>query len=508
MILLTAKTKKGIIEGLPASDHETAVYKGIPYAAPPVGNLRWRAPQPVEVWEGIKKAYTYKAIPVQMMSDEEYINFGGGLWPMSEDCLYLNIWTPAQDASEKLPVVLWVYGGSYKTGSSTNRLVDGEAFAKRGCIFVSFNYREGILGYFAHPALAAESEHHVSGNYGTLDQIAALKWVYENIDAFGGDPGRITLLGQSAGAHSVMTLCNTPLTDGLVQRAIIHSTAGLSAMYYQEEQSLANAQAEGERLFDSCGIGSIEEARQIDAVELVEKFNNVKYGSKMAWFPKTDNYVLPLGTISSIMAGCHAKISYLCGSTSDESGSMPPFISSDSRRIPEFARQMFEKDVEGYLKSVDCSDEDKVRKCIFDQYKNDKLCALLGWQELEIQRGGENFYEYYYTKPQPGEDNQGACHSCELPYVFQTFSKDVRPYDGSDFELSEKMCSYWVNFVKTGNPNGEGLPIWEKYSASNRRLLELGDNIKMTDVPWDENRKFIVDYMLKQAKDIMGKYTL
>ena len=500
MAILKTTIDSGIVCGLPCSDHEISTFKGIPFAAPPVGHLRWRTPQPVKPWNGEYHAYMQKAIPVQDISGSKYREYGAEIYPFSEDCLYLNVWTPAKSADEKLSVIVWVYGGAFKTGSCTNRIVDGENFARSGCIFVSFNYRMGPLGYMAHPDLTKEDEHHTSGNYGVLDQIEALKWVKRNIHAFGGDAERITLIGQSAGAYGVMSLCNSPLSKGLIQRAIIHSTAGLSAMYYQDEQmTLEEAEQVCSDVLEENGIHSLEEARAMDAMELTRKIVGAKHAKKAVWFPRRDHYVLPHGVVTGIMENQQAKIDYLCGSTSEEGGANPAFHSDDLQKVIHFAQMFFGEDVEGYLNSVQTGTSEEVRKSVFDQYGNDKLCALLGWQELEKKRGGKTFYQYYFTKKQPGADQCGACHSSDLPYILKTLPNNGRPYDASDYKLSMLMHQYWVNFVKTGNPNGNDLPVWSKYGEDEFQLMELGEHVGMIKVPWDANKKFIVDYMLKQA---------
>ncbi|MDO4337255.1 MAG: carboxylesterase family protein [Eubacteriales bacterium] len=503
MALTLVQTKNGLFKGLPSYSNRVSVFKGIPYAKPPVGELRWKEPQPVEPWTGIYYADSYRAMPCQVIEGEEALFYGKGIWPAQEDCLYLNVWTPAEKPGEKLPVLVWIYGGSYRTGSITNLQVNGEGFAMRGVVMVSFNYRVGPIGFLCHPELATENDRNICGNYGTLDQIEALKWVHENIDAFGGDPERITLIGQSAGAHSVMTMCTTPLTKGYFQQAIIQSTAGLSAMYYQDEQSMEDAEQEGIEYLAQLGVSSIKEARKLDAMEITKKLIFAKTSTKAPWFPKTDGYVLPLGTISSIMSGAYHKVHFLCGSNCSETGNMTGFLSKDPNRISWFANTFFKDDPEGYLKTVHAETESKVLQTVFEQYNNDKLTALLGWQALEASRGGNNFYQYYYTKPLPGPENYGACHGAELPYVFETMKETGRPFDGSDYDLSKTITAYWTNFIKTGNPNGEGLPTWEKYDSKKDMFMELGKSVGMIKVPWNEQRHFIVDYMLKQAWKIL-----
>lgn len=245
MALTIVKTEGGLVKGVPAGNQTISVFKGIPFAAPPVGELRWKAPQPVIPWRGTIKAYKFSAIPVQnrVLKGSFYQKeFYPIELPMSEDCLYLNIWTPARTDDEKLPVAIWIFGGGFNQGYANKMEFDGEAFAKKGCIFVSINYRLGLLGFLTHPELTAESAEHISGNYGIMDQIAAISWVKRNIAGFGGDPEKITVFGQSAGANSVMVLCNSPLTSGLFQRAIMQSTGGLSIRNYRDETLLADSE--------------------------------------------------------------------------------------------------------------------------------------------------------------------------------------------------------------------------------------------------------------------------
>jgi len=298
-------------------------------------------------------------------------------------------------------------------------------------------------------------------------------------------------------------MSNTPLSEGLFSRAIMQSTGGLSALYYHDEMNLAQAEEEGCELLKRMGAASIEQARHMDAQKITDRLIHAKISDKAPYFPKTDGYVLPCGTITSILKGQQHKVEYLVGATSEETGSMPGFLAQPSlENVRKFAAVTFPEDVEGYLRSVDTSTPKALAETVFNEYENDKLCAALAWQELERQRGGSAAYMYYYTKavPNNGDHHYGAYHAAELPYIFQTLLRDDRPYNGSDFDFSNLLCEYWTNFVKTGNPNGKGLPKWNKPEHSCYEAMELGNHVGMVEVPTTKNREFVIHYMLAQAK--------
>ncbi len=481
-------TRYGKIRGV--IENGVSVFKGIPYAQPPVGALRWRAPQPPKTWEGELLADHFSPVPVQPVfpGDREM-----GALPMSEDCLYLNIWAPPISDGTRFPVVVWIYGGAYQSGAASLSVYDGARFAKEECVFVSFNYRVGPMGFFAHPSLAVEDPEGLSGNYGTQDQAAALRWVHENIEAFGGDPGRVTLLGQSAGAHSVMTMCVSPRTEGMISGAIIQSTAGLSPLYYQDEKSVLEGCEEGKRQLEKLGVSSIAEARALNAETVLERLKGEH------WFPKTGGSLLPEGTITALMRGHEKKISYLIGFTSAEAGSMPGFWKGASpESIRGFGEKCFPKDPDGYMRTLVLSSPEEIRAAAFDQYGNDKICAGIAWQSLRISRG-DPIYQYYLTRPV--RDREGNLvppfHAGELPYVFGTMDGQ---YDDADRAFSETVGRYWINFIKTGDPGDETLPRWEK-SRSAAEAMILGEKIGMGAVLMDETKRFIVQYMLKEAAE-------
>lgn len=461
MALLLAKTEHGLVEGRVAGNHRISVFKGIPYAKPPVGELRWKAPLSGYGWKGTLQAVDYSKIPIQPPRPKGSF-YQKHFFPVnlerSEDCLYLNVWTPANSPEERLPVAFWIYGGGYTTGYSNKIEFDGEAFAKRGVVFVSFNYRVGVMGFLAHPELSKENPRRISGNYGMLDQIAALRFVRENIRAFGGDPENITIFGQSAGAMSCMNLCASPLTEGMFKRAICESCGGLNvSMYRKNASGLSAAEAAGEEIFEILGVKSVEEARALDAGSIADRVAAVPKFRFAALFPVTDGYCLPESAFACIMGNRHRKVDYLVGSTANEGYGF--------NEGKPYLLEVFKAEAENLYRE---GAEDFLRLVGFDPNKTTPPSDLFGdamtsagiaWNELEIARGGNTCYQYYFTKTVPGEES-GAFHSAEHAYIFRTLDRFDFPYQGSDYELSDRMGDYWCNFIKTGDPNGNGLPRW------------------------------------------------
>ncbi len=453
MALLQAKTVGGIVEGLPAWNQAYTLFKGIPFAAPPVGELRWKAPQPVIPWEGVKQCYKFGPLAMQ----EGYVSEGGdvigdefyvGNYERSEDCLYLNVWTPAKSTDEKLPVAIYFHGGGFTTGYSYLNCYDGEGFCKRGMIMVSASYRLNVFGFMAHPELSAEVEYHTSGNYGVLDQIAAIKWVKENIANFGGDPDHIALFGQSAGGMSVMNLSLSPLTKDMFQYAIIQSGGGgLEESKHLGQDSLAEAEEMGKRFFEFAGISSVKEARAISSEDLLAKLHDFAMTpiteeekasaenrgfikSFIRFAPTADGYVLTKPSREVLLAGEHHDIHYMIGCAAGDGklfgNPLPPVI--------KFAQN-----------------------------------------QLDLKR--DPAYVYYFTYVPPGAKE--AHHSVEHHYVFQTLLRSNRPYTGFDFDLSNELADYWANFMKTGNPNGAGEQKWTPYTEDSPCYLEIAKERKM-----------------------------
>lgn len=433
------KTKQGIVKGLRKNAY--SLFLGIPYAKPPVGDLRWCAPQEMDSWEGIYHADCYPNRSVQETGvakgffDKEFDHEPERLTPPSEDSLYLNIWTPAKTAGQKLPVAFWIHGGAYLGGFGHEKEFDGEAYCKQGVILVTINYRLGPLGFMAHPWLSEENEikgaPKISGNYGTLDQIAALKWVHENIEAFGGDPENITVFGQSAGCMSVQTLVSTPLTKGLIAKAILQSGIGLSY-----DHTLEAAEREGVELATNAGVQSIEELRALTLEQLFSAAGPIIGRSfpsmKLTYTPVIDGVLLDVGYDSAVEQGKIHDIPYMVGSTMND-------IMVDSQQL-----------VQG--------DRGK----IYDSCKR--------WGESLLKNGRKPAYLYYFTRQLPGDD-AGAYHSGELWYMFGTYSRCWRPFTEGDKKLSAQMIRYWTNFMKTGDPNSNDLPEWNPYKSDDDIII-------------------------------------
>ena len=438
MALLKAVTEQGVVVGQPSEYQASTIFKGIPYAKPPVGELRWRAPQKPEPWEEEYLAYEYGPIPMQNRSTGFYKQeFYPVDFPMSEDCLYLNVITPAEKPGEKLPVVVWIYGGSFTGGYAHKLETDGLAFAKRGIVYVSFNYRVGPFGFLTCDSLDKESEMGKSGNYGLKDQIAALDWVQENIAAFGGDPERVTIMGQSAGSMSVYDLMCSPLAKGKFAGAIMDTSGGPIPCMTQEEFATNYCND----FVSSLGIG-LEQMRSLPTEELWGKW--VAYMAEfppapLAAQPVHGDDVLPEDVVEVWRKGEFADVPVLIGTNANEDQAFTE-----------------KPDVHGM--------------------RDGFYSGTLALCEKMAEKGSSDAYMYHFAVTPPGEPNRGAFHGAEHMYVFQTFMRSHRPYVGIDFDLSNTMHSYWANFIKTGNPNGENvvggqLPQWDAFVDGRQCLL-------------------------------------
>ena len=506
MALLEAAVNSGRIRGHYAWDQTVSVFKGIPFAAPPVGDLRWRAPQPVKPWEGVLDAAEYSQIPMQprpvpgSFYEKEFYPLK---LPRSEDSLYLNIWTPAASAEEKLPVVLWIYGGGFTAGYANKLEVDGEAFAKKGIVFVSCNYRLGIFGFLAHPELTAEDLHHSSGNYGILDQLAALRWIRENIAAFGGDPDCITLMGQSAGAMSVQILAASPLTAGMARRAIMESAGGCGGLMAHMTRSLSEAEEIGRQILAACGVSSLEEARKLPAEELLEKSVDFMNNSILrdVFVPNYDGYLLPDSVFHITKNGGLAQLDYLLGSTSNEASSYPKPSAYPGREafLAEAAERYFDRkgSLLRILSAEGRNEPETIRHFKDNQMTYEMEASLAGWKKCFSDRGENAGYLYKWARDIPQHEPGGAFHSSEHMYLFRTMDRSWRHYTGADYELSGTMCRFWTNFIRTGDPNGEGLPRWTKYSAEDPQTMVLNLTCGMQPYQESEAARFIASRELK-----------
>ena len=507
MALLKVKIDSGVVEGLTGWNQAVGLFRGIPYAKAPVGELRWKAPQPVEPWEGVYQAYNFGNISYQ----ERRASEGGGDlignefycvdWPRDEDCLYLNVWTPANSADEKLPVGVYLHGGGYAQGYGHLNCYDGEGFAKRGIVTVTLNHRLGIFGYLAHPELTAEDEHHTSGNYGVLDIIEALKWVKRNIAAFGGDPEKITVFGQSGGGDKVTTMLVTPLTDGIVTGAIMQSGGGLNLV--RGETTLADAEQSGAALIQGMGYASIEEARKATQEELMEGVRRYAGDAPMAamrlFGPNADGYIFPRHWGRMIQDGEFKDIPTMIGCTSQEFVN-DAFVNGGTMALPSREKALADGeaqigDGEAFLKAIRYDEDPEYAAEMYATcvgMTGSTYAGDIAFCESQVANGHKPSFQYYLTLVPPSAKT--AHHSAEHQYVFQTLTKSKRPYAGRDWDLSNQLADYWANFIKNGDPNGEGLPEWTPYTADCKQAMDIDYDLHMIDQQTNE----LIDRMVEK----------
>ncbi len=461
------RTDNGLVEGTTSADGKVRIYEGIPFAAPPVGELRWKEPQPMTHWDGVRKATEFGArcIQANIFPDMVFRDKGP-----SEDCLYLNVWTPAADANAKLPVMVWIYGGGFAAGASSEPRQDGEHLAEKGVVVVSMNYRLGVFGFFAYPELAKESEHHASGNYGLMDQTAALRWVQKNIAGFGGDPQEVTIFGESAGSFSVSAQMASPLTKGLFERAIGESGAFFGTTL--ETKSLEKAEEIGLNFAELIGAGSLAALRAKSADELLEATGK---GHEPRFVTDIDGYFLPEDVYSIYAAGKQRNIPLLAGWNADE-GSYQEFLKRAQPTVHNYVarlHELFGDKADAVFKLYPAATDEQVKRAAQD-LAGDRFIGYSAWKWIEMQNatGGAPVYRYRFEDAPPiGVDEKdpaaatwrGAYHSAEIEFVFGDLASKRLPWRSQDRKLSEEMATYWTNFAKTGSPNGNGLPSWPAY---------------------------------------------
>ena len=478
-----ARTQYGLVQG--TIQEGVAIYKGIPFAAPPVGDLRWRAPQPAAAWTGVRAADKFAPGCEQNIVVMPALGIEG--FPISEDCLYLNVWTPAKSPSERLPVMVWIYGGGFSIGGTAIGTYDGMKFAKKGVLLVSIAYRVGPFGFLAHPELGAENGGH-SGNYGLLDQIVGLKWVQQNIAAFGGDPHRVTIFGESAGGISVSMLAASPLAKGLFQRAISESGGSFGPARTGNEGGtnvppLSTLEKRGADFFTKLGATSVADARKVSA-ETILKSQPPGLGG--GWWPNFDGYVLPGDQYGLYEAGRYNDTPILIGTNADEGAlfvattTATAYESSVKSGYGEYA----DKILAAYPASSDAealrSARDLARDSTFGWH-------TWTWARLQAKTGKGKVFLYYFThRPQypdtPQFKSYGASHGAEIAYVFGNFAAAMPP-TAADTELSEMIMSYWTNFARTGDPNGKGLAEWPAYTTAKPAAMILDNAVKSGPVP-------------------------
>ena len=468
-MLRQVKTENGWVRGIEAADPRITAFKGVPFAAPPVGKNRWRAPQPCKNWAGIRDASRFAPISMQWIP-----GLGNDIYcrewhvdpeiPMGEDCLYLNIWTGAKKANEKLPVLVWFFGGGLQCGYPAEMEFDGERIARRGIVVVTVNYRVGALGFLTHPEITKEQPD-APANFGNLDQQAGLFWVQRNIAAFGGDPSRVTIAGQSAGGGSVMSQIACPANKGLFSGAVVMS-AMIFDPYLRREigrpELLKDAEKKGESFFEFLGVRTLKEARNIDAVTLQRSYE--KYmESHVPFFTVQDDLFCIGDPIALYKAGKCTDVTMMAGYTSEE---FPNAIDvKDETELKTETERLFGDRAGAFLDLPET------------HLKSEKLgyaavsgieCTVKGVLG-ETARNGKKGYCYCFDPDIPGWDNPGTFHSSDLWFWFETLAKCWRPFVGRHYDLARQMCDYFSNFIRTQNPNGtdlngETLPKWDVWS--------------------------------------------
>ncbi len=476
LISCTQKTKIDIVDvtggkisGLHSGDLH--IYKGIPFAAPPIGALRWKEPQELKSWEGIKECIDFSASPIQRQPEpfacwsEEFISPPD---PLSEDCLYLNVWTEAKSSEEKRPVFVWIYGGGFNSGSAACAIYDGESYAKKGVVFVSINYRVGPFGFMAHPELSKE-QNGASGNYGLLDQVAALKWVKENIGKFGGDPGNVTIGGQSAGSMSVHALMASPLAKGLFHKAVAMSGGfGPSRI----PGSLKDAENLGMELQKLLGANNLADLRTLKAEDIQKMSGGIK-GGRMGVI--TDGYLLPENAFENRIN----QVPVLTGWTKDDGGFLSDGALTLNQYITETKEQLGNK-AEEFL-SVFTAKNDEEAMLMRTKAKTLSFAGIPA--HLLGSNNSKSVYVYevnHVPTDKPDFPHYGAFHTSDVPFALANLETWDRPWADHDRKVEAVLSSYYLNFIKSGNPNGENLPKWYPYSSDTQSIQVINEETSNT----------------------------
>ncbi len=514
----TVETLNGTIEGINVSG--IAEFKGVPFAAPPLGDLRWREPQSVKSWNGIRKADKFGPRPMQLnvFGDMNFRSNG-----MSEDCLYLNIWTPSKTFKDKLPVLVYFYGGGYIAGDGSEPRYDGENMARRGIVAITVNYRLGVFGFFSYPGLTNESLHHASGNYGLLDQAAALKWVQQNIAAFGGDPKKITIAGESAGSFSVSAQMASPLSKNIIAGAIGESG---SLLGFGPTATLTEAEKAGTKFANSVDKSSLSALRAMPAEDLLNATAKMGYGS----FPvNIDGYFFPKSPLEIYEKGEQAHVPLLVGWNSEEMnyhvilGNQAPTLENYTKSV----EKLYNDKASEVLKVYHADNDDEVIQAA-TALASDRFIAFSTWKwsDLQSKTGAKPVFRYFFERPRPAMRSEmgnavanlaggvskdttgakapppapptGAVHSAEIEYALGNLPTNrVYDWEPEDYEVSTIMQSFFANFIKNGNPNGLGVPEWP--AVDNIKAVEvmhIGE--KTSAEPEQHHDRYL--FMEKQVK--------
>jgi len=484
-----AKTSAGAVQGEVVDG--IGEFKGIPFAAPPVGDLRWKAPQPVKPWQGVRKTVAFGPGCMQ----GPILAQMGSASTQSEDCLYIDVWTPANAPADKLPVIAWVYGGGFNSGATSVPMYDGANFAKQGVVFVSLSYRVGPFGFLSTPELSAESGHG-SGNYGLLDLIAGLKWVQANIHQFGGDPAKVTIMGHSAGSMAVSELVASPLARGLFRAAIGESGANFAppgAFAAAGVPLQAQAEERGKAWLGTLGATTLAGARALPADKL--EAGQREKGAPRFW-PVMDGYVIPGDQTLLWRQRRYSDVPVLIGTTSDEAAVFGGRRTVTPADFEKQVRDGYGDKAEEILAAYPhATDVEATRSTKNLATETTFTSNMFDWAALQAQNGSSPAYAYYFHRPTEANPD-GSGHGSEVPLVFG--NEDHRPgrpaWSDEDRALSRELQGYWVNFAKTGDPNGPGLPRWPKFQPGKITVMELGKDNKPIPLPVEWRLKTLADY--------------
>jgi len=499
-MLRMTKTENGLVKGFPGTDARITVYKGIPFAADTSGENRWRPPQPAQSWEGIRECYDFGPIAMQRVPGRDPNAFYSKEWhvdpevPMGEDALMVNIWTPARKADEKLPVMVWIHGGGLQEGYAHEMEFDGERIASRGVVLASIGYRLNVFGLLCHPEITSENPE-APANFAFQDQKAGIEWVKRNIAYFGGDPDNITIFGQSAGGFSVVAQMCSPKTKGLFQKAIVESIGGMDIVYPSSRpmptKTLAEAEQEGIEFFEKLGVKSLAEARALDAQYIEDKFNECGY----FWGAVVDGKYLTKTTNESILSNEVHDVAFMVGNTTAE------FLLGPSEgETPEaFVERTMGEYAEEYLDICRRTGQPLEKAVVVGQMDlgNKLMCSVCAGQ-------GRKVYSYLFGPTIPGDD-AGPFHSSDLWFQFETLMKCWRPFKGYHFDLARRICNYWTNFAKNGDPNGPDadgtpMPVWRPYTTEAPHSIQLFDTIQMDEKEPCEKDTFLLKINLDALK--------
>ncbi|MGA2275410.1 MAG: carboxylesterase family protein [Bryobacteraceae bacterium] len=493
------KVEGGVLAGIAGADPAVRVFEGVPFAAPPVGALRWQAPQPAAAWNGVRKADQFGARCYQgsVFSDMIFRDKG-----ISEDCLYLNVWTPSPAPKKRLPVLVYFYGGGFAAGSGDEPRYDGTNFAKKGVIVVTVNYRLGVFGFLAHPELTAESPHKASGNYGMLDQVAALQWVHRNIGAFGGDPEKVTIGGESAGSMAVSVLMASPLAAGLFRGAIGESGAMFGGV--MAPLSLDSAEKIGANFATSLGAKSLAEMRAASAEDVLKASTRVRSG------PIIDGYFLTADPASTYAAGKQSHVALLAGWNADEvrmgvlSRKEKPTAASFRGQLSALFGDKAAAAAEVYAASTD---EEALASA--GDLASDTFIVYSTWKWIEMHSatGQAPVYRFRFDRavplpegtPNPAGVKGLAGHSWELEYVFGALDSKKAAWAAEDRQASEQIAAYFANFIKKANPNGGGLPKWPAFGKT-RKVMHLDAASHATPEEHRDRYEFLDGFYTSAAK--------